>query len=95
MGCIAMSSTEADTIIAKSTIRHALRAIGQQFPWLRQYSGRLGLGRLVAPNSTCEQIIIDDDSIIELDLTRLDSHDAENALFISIARIEETVARLS
>lgn len=52
-----------------SFFRHLLRSIGQRFPVLRRYSGRLGLGRLVTAGAAYEQIVIDDDVVIELDLS--------------------------
>ena len=53
----------------KSALRHTLRALGQRFPQLRRYSGKLGLGRLVTSGSTREQIRVDGDVVIELDLS--------------------------
>lgn len=53
----------------KTTLRHGLRYLGQRFPQLRRYSGRLGLGRLLARGQPREQIRIDGDVIIELDLS--------------------------
>jgi FkbM family methyltransferase len=53
----------------KALLRHRLRDAGQRMPWLRRYTGRLGLGRFVAPESTREQIRVDGDVTIELDLS--------------------------
>jgi FkbM family methyltransferase len=53
----------------KSLLRHNLRAVSLRFPQLRRYSGKLGLGRWLAPNSTREQICLDGDVVIELDLS--------------------------
>lgn len=53
----------------QSTLRRALRRVGVAFPSLMRYSGRLGLGRLLTPGGTLEQVIIDDDIVIELDLS--------------------------
>lgn len=52
----------------RSSARHLLRRIGQRYPALRHFSGRLGLGRLVAPSHTRERITIDNDIIVEFDL---------------------------
>ncbi len=54
--------------MVSSFLRHTLRKIGQRFPGLRRYSGKLGLGRRLAPASARERIVIDDDVAIELDL---------------------------
>ena len=53
----------------QSTLRKALRRVGVAFPQLIRYSGRLGLGRLLTPGHTLEQVVIDDDIVIELDLS--------------------------
>lgn len=53
----------------KAILRHSLRAAGRRFPQLRRYSGKLGIGRLVAPSSTREQMRLDGDITIELDLS--------------------------
>lgn len=53
----------------QSTLRRALRRVGVAFPQLMRFSGRLGLGRLLTPGQTIEQVIIDDDVIVELDLS--------------------------
>ncbi|GIV83547.1 MAG: hypothetical protein KatS3mg052_0554 [Candidatus Roseilinea sp.] len=52
-----------------TTLRRVLRNVGQRLPGLRRLSGRLGLGRLLSAGSTQEQIIIDEDIVIELDLS--------------------------
>lgn len=53
----------------QSTLRKALRRVGVAFPHLRRYSGRLGLGRLLTPGHPLERVVIDDDVVIELDLS--------------------------
>jgi FkbM family methyltransferase len=53
----------------RSSARHFLRSLGQKFPQLRRVSGKLGLGRLLAPSNSFEHIIIDDDVLIEFDLS--------------------------
>jgi len=50
-------------------LRRALRTIGQNIPALKQFGGKLGLGRLLSQGSnTIERVTIDGDVIIELDL---------------------------
>lgn len=50
-------------------LRRALRGLGQRLPGLRRLSGRLGLGRLLTAAGAREQITIDEDIVIELDLS--------------------------
>lgn len=53
----------------RSLLRRVLRTLSQWFPQLRRFHGRLGLGRWLAAGSAREQIHIDNDIVIELDLT--------------------------
>jgi FkbM family methyltransferase len=53
----------------RSSARHFLRTLGLKFPQLSKFSGRLGLGRLVAPSNSHEQITIDGDVRIEFDMS--------------------------
>ena len=53
----------------KTALRHVLRVLGQRLPQLRRFSGKIGLGRLVAPDTTLEHIYVDTDLVIELDLS--------------------------
>lgn len=53
----------------KQQLRHSLRAFALRFPALRRVSGRLGLGRLLAPSSVREQVRVDGDIVIELDMS--------------------------
>ena len=50
-------------------LRRSLSAFGHRFPQASRYSGRLGLGRLLAPPNSFEQVTIDNDVRIELDLS--------------------------
>jgi FkbM family methyltransferase len=53
----------------RSSARNMLRSIGLKFPQLRKYSGKLGLGRLIAPTNSFAQITIDSNVTIELDMS--------------------------
>lgn len=56
-------------VAGKSGLRRLMRAVGRRLPGLRALSGRLGLGRFLAPQGTLERLILDDDVTIELDLS--------------------------
>lgn len=53
----------------RATLRRTLRGVGQRLPGLKRLSGRLGLGRVLTPANVRERIIIDEDVVIELDLS--------------------------
>lgn len=53
----------------KQQLRRSLRAIAIRFPSLQRVSGRLGLGRLLAPASLREQVRVDGDIVVELDMS--------------------------
>ena len=53
----------------RSFFCHVLRTYGLRFPYVRKVGGGIGLGRLIAPNSTVEQIVMDGDVNVELDLS--------------------------
>lgn len=56
--------------MTQNLLRHALRKIGQKVPALKTLGGRMGIGRLVSQGTdVIEHIIIDDDVVIELDLS--------------------------
>jgi FkbM family methyltransferase len=50
-------------------LRHILRRIGLRFPSLRNYGGRFGLARWLTSDHTREQIRLDQDVVIEFDLS--------------------------
>lgn len=52
----------------RQQLRQSLRQVALRYPELKRYSGRLGLGRLLAPAATREQVTVDGDIIIELDM---------------------------
>jgi FkbM family methyltransferase len=56
-------------VAGKSGLRRLMRAVGRRLPGLRALSGRLGLGRLLAPQGTVERLILDEDVTIALDLS--------------------------
>lgn len=56
-------------VAGKSGLRRVVRAVGRRIPGLRTLSGRLGLGRFLAPQGTLERLILDGDVTIELDLS--------------------------
>ena len=50
-------------------LRRSLRQIAIHYPGLQRISGRMGVGRLLAPANTKEQIKIDGDITLELDMS--------------------------
>jgi FkbM family methyltransferase len=52
----------------RQQLRRSVRRIAIHFPGLERVSGRLGLGRLLAPAATKEQVTVDGDITIELDM---------------------------
>lgn len=61
--------TKGNQEMITSIMRHTLRNVAQRLPYLRRFSGRLGLGRWLTSGMTYEQIRIDGDIVIELDLS--------------------------
>lgn len=55
--------------MVKQQLRRFLRAVAIRFPDLQRVSGRLGLGRLLAPASLREQLHVDGDVVVELDMS--------------------------
>ena len=53
----------------RNTLRQILRQIGIRFPYLRRFQGKLGLGRLLSSGASRQKIIIDEDIVVELDLS--------------------------
>lgn len=53
----------------RTIIRRALRTAAHRLPVLKRLGGKFGIGRLVAPTNTREQILLDGDVRIELDLS--------------------------
>lgn len=53
----------------KQQLRRSLRTVAIRFPGLQRVSGRLGLGRLLAPSSLQEQVLVDGDVVIELNMS--------------------------